>query len=228
MFFYDRFIRLLNEFLEFKRYKKMPLILRIFVSICLTPFFLLFFIFFLISLLQSWIFIIIETPIRMLHEIVTKEGEKVKHATQFIIYFISWPFIFLFYISYAFMTLTLAILYVFTSIFGYVASLGGYKFHVSAHTESIEKDFYESKYIPQSTVFFAINAFMLLAFSIFVIITYSMYSSYYSYYFFTLLIIGAIIYGSFYILFCFIYIPISFARKDKAITIVECAEGKKE
>ena len=207
----------------------MPLSLAIFVAIFLSPFFLMFFVYLGISIVLSWLFVVIETPIKLLHDVVTKEGEKVKHATQFIIYFISWPFIFLLYIIYAFTAVSLTILYIYTSIMGYIASLGGYKFHVAPTTECIEKEMYKSKYVPQSLVFIIINAVAIITLAIVLLIIFSnLYRDYMEETFIFYFIPSIQIYFGIYVVFCYIYIPISYCSRDKLANKPESVQEQPE
>ena len=76
-------------------------------------------------------------PIQKLHKLLHDEGQSVLHATQFIIYFLSWSFVFGSYALLTFFMIALTALYSLFSILTYVCTLGGFKFHVFAGVEDI-------------------------------------------------------------------------------------------
>ena len=161
MFFFERTLRLGKEFLKFKKYKKMNPVLAVFTGIFLIPFAACFFIELGFSFLASIFFSFLESPIKYLHNIMSDEGKKTRPATEFIIYFFAWPTIFMAYCFYAMLTLFIVIDYFFACAFGYVASLGGYKFHVSPYTEDIEKEVGDVRFDRAALVFIIIHASLL-------------------------------------------------------------------
>ena len=148
MRYFDSAFRLAKEIVALKRYKKMHLALAIVTGVVLLPLFLCFFVGIGLLFVTSILFTIIQAPLTYLHNIVREEGEKVKHATQFIIYFISWPVIFLLYFFYASLTLFIHILYILSMGLGYVVSLGAIRFHINPEEEVITKEVEKEEQYP--------------------------------------------------------------------------------
>ena len=82
------------------------------------------------------VFKMLFSPLDALHGVLHKEGQEVKHATQFIIYFFSWSFIFLLYVLLALMRLFLCILYAICALLVYLWSFGGIRFHLFAEEDT--------------------------------------------------------------------------------------------
>ena len=128
--FLEKLKTLLKEAFKFKKYKAMPPAVAVFVGITFIPF--------VISSLMlagtfavlAFIFKIISYPFEFLRGLTNNEGREVKHATQFIIYFISWPLIFFGYVMISFILVAIAVIYALLTINTYIWSLGGFKFHV--------------------------------------------------------------------------------------------------
>ena len=140
MRFFNSAFRLAKEIVSLKRYKKMHLALAIVTGGVLFPFFVCFFVGIGLLFVLSILFSIIQAPLTYIHNVLREEGEKVKHATQFIIYFISWPVVFVLYCFYASLTLLIHILYILSTALGYVVSLGAIRFHIDPEEENIAKE----------------------------------------------------------------------------------------
>lgn len=69
----------------------------------------------------------LSSPLEYLHQIVKNEGQEVRHATQFIIYWIAFPFIFLLYIIQAFFTVVFYFMWFELMLYTYLVTLGGVK-----------------------------------------------------------------------------------------------------
>ena len=128
---------LFKEAILLKKYKAMPVALAILVGIVMLPFALMTAIGALFLYGISYIFKIVVLPIEQLHKLLHTEGQSVQHATQFIMYFLSWSFIFSAYTMFCFMSVITTILYSFCSIATYIWSLGGIKFHVFPNKDDI-------------------------------------------------------------------------------------------
>lgn len=124
--------KLLKEAFSFKKYKAMSGALAVFTGI----FMLLFVVADLLAAawtyLLGFFFNIIKAPILSLHTIVNNEGKETKHATQAIIYLISWPLVFLLYAISALTLIWLNVSYFVLVVITYIWSLGGFKFHFYA------------------------------------------------------------------------------------------------
>ena len=121
---------LLKEAFKFKKYKAMPTALAVFTGILMIPFVVASFFVTAIFAVLSFAFAVFTSPVKFLHGVANNEGKDVKHATQFIIYFISWPLIFLCYAMMSLMLLIIAPTYAILSILPYIWSFGGFKFHL--------------------------------------------------------------------------------------------------
>ncbi len=198
MTFFDSAKRLGKEVLLLRKYKSMPLPLAIITAVAVCPFILLFILFLGLSVLLSILLSFMETPIHYLHDIVRKEGAELRHATQFIVYFISWPAIFLLYFLQAFATFFIAVTYFVAVLFGYVGSLGGIKFHISMLEENLEVEEREEYFFVLPIILDAI-ALSLISTIIVLAIVYT-----------NLLALFILV----YIAFVSIYVPIAFRHSE--------------
>jgi len=123
---------LLKEAFKFKKYKAMPAALAVFLGLIVLPFVLVSFALAAVLFIGSFIYKVISAPMEHLHDVVHKEGQSVKHATQFIVYFISWGFIFTLYVLASFLMLFLTFIYALFSLVVYLWTFGGVKFHLYA------------------------------------------------------------------------------------------------
>lgn len=128
---------LMKEAFLFKKYKAMHPVLAILCGILMLPLVLISFIMAGIYFVLSFFFTIEIAPIKFLHGLVSKEGEGVKHATQFAIYWIAWPVVFFLYLLASGFIVTLSMLYALTSILTFIWSFGGFRFHLFATAEDI-------------------------------------------------------------------------------------------
>lgn len=210
MFFYNQVLRLAREFFKFKKYKTLHPVIAIFTGIFLLPFAALFIVELGVLFIFTILFSFIEAPTKYLHNILSEEGQKVQHATQFIIYFISWPLIFLCYALYAAFTLLIVVYYFICQTLGYVASLGGYKFHASPYEENIEKEV-NGKYNIQAAIFIGVHALIVLIALITAIVIFAELYKYYreaefGFRLIRILILSEDVGG----LFSIVYVPIAF------------------
>lgn len=121
---------LLKEAFSFKKYKAMHPAFAIAVGIIMIPF-VLFSLFVTVFLaLLSFTFKTLKTPIDFMHSLMREEGQNVKHATQFIIYLVSWPLIFFLYAISSFLILQITLAYALLSLTAYIWTLGGFKRHL--------------------------------------------------------------------------------------------------
>jgi hypothetical protein len=147
-----RTVELFKESFSFKKYKAMNK----FFAFCMA---------YLMSPLQC-VSVIISVPlfcsafalkfvvsiIKSLHNVVTNEGQKLKHATQLVVYIFSWPIIFIAYVMAALCYIGLVIMYALLACVSYVWTIGGFKFYayiVDAENVAIEVD---GKYTMKSQI----------------------------------------------------------------------------
>ena len=116
------------ELLKFKQYKRMNLAFKILVAILEFPFILLLLLSVGSFYLTYAIFRSISEPIDFINNLIKEEGKEVKHASQFIIYFFGFPVILIGTIFTSGLTFFIFFEFLFSSIFGDVVSLHGFKF----------------------------------------------------------------------------------------------------
>ncbi len=121
---------LMKEAFKMKKYKCMPLPLAIIVGICMAPFILISLATAAAAGIFAFMFKVVISPLTYLHSLVHDEGQKVKHGTQVVIYLISWYALFVLYALASLALVILTLYYALLSIFTYVWTLGGFKYHV--------------------------------------------------------------------------------------------------
>lgn len=160
--FLKKMVTLLKEAFTFKKYKAMHPVLAVFTGIFMLPFVIASFVLTAILAVLCFLFTVFSTPIKYLHEIVTCEGKGVQHATQFIIYFISWPLVFFLYAMVAVLLLFIIPAYAALSVALYIWTLGGFKFHLfpqKADDISIEVN---GRYCFLPLIFVIVGAIMMV------------------------------------------------------------------
>lgn len=128
--FLAKLTTLLKEAFKFKKYKAMSPVLAVFTGLLMLPIVVASFSVAASFAVLGFVFSVISAPVKYLHEIVRVEGKEVKHATQFIVYFLSWPTVFGLYVAMSFLLVLLLPTYALLSFLLYVWSLGGFKFHL--------------------------------------------------------------------------------------------------
>ena len=128
--FLAKLTTLLKEAFKFKKYKAMSPVLAVFTGLLMLPIVVASFSVAASFAVLGFVFSVISAPVKYLHEIVRVEGKEVKHATQFIVYFLSWPTVFGLYVLMSFLLVLLLPTYALLSFLLYVWSLGGFKFHL--------------------------------------------------------------------------------------------------
>ena len=109
------------------QFKRMNPVLKVFVKIALIPLFVLAFLGVCGFYLTLFLYKAISSPLDHLHKVVKGEGKEVKHATQFAVYWISWPCLFILYLFQAAMAITFYFQWFFVMLTVYLATLGGVK-----------------------------------------------------------------------------------------------------
>ena len=166
--FLDKFHKLFTETIKFKKYRALPKAVAVFVHLPMIFVGLVTMVNFLAGALLSYFFKVLQAPFEYLKGLTNQEGKETKAAAQFIIYFISWPFIFAGYVLISFMIIALHIVYAATSIMAYIWSLGGFKFHVFVEkSDNIEKEVntnYKTwRWVTFISVFYSILFVLILA-----------------------------------------------------------------
>lgn len=160
--FVEKATAVLKEAIQLKKYKAMPLALAIPVGILMLPLVIASAIFAALVFVLGYLFSVVALPVQSLHKLMHDEGQNVKHATQFLVYLLSWGFIFATYASLTFFMVTLTVLYSLFSIFTYLWTLGGFKFHLFATDEDIAVDVNEKYNILIPIIFIAAMAILLI------------------------------------------------------------------
>lgn len=123
-------LNLVKEAFTFKKYKAMHPVLAVLTGLFMIPFVVNSLLNTALLLVLTALLKVVKAPIDYLKDLTSSQGEKVHPATQFIIYFFSWPLIFVLYAVNALFVLVINILYASTSFNYYVWTLGGFKFHL--------------------------------------------------------------------------------------------------
>ncbi|MBE6131767.1 MAG: hypothetical protein E7180_00030 [Erysipelotrichaceae bacterium] len=129
MNYYESLKKLNAQLFAFINYKKLNLPLKILSIIALLPFILVTIIYIGLYYLTLVVYYCIKSPIDHLQNLIRNEGKEVKHATQFIIYFIGFPFIFFANVILSIISCFFFIYNLFINIFGYLATLGGINYN---------------------------------------------------------------------------------------------------
>ncbi len=152
----------IKEAQKIKQYKAMPLAFAIVIGVLMLPFAIAA-LFFAISIyIFGYLFSVISEPVQKLHELLKGEGRELKHASQFIIYFLSWSFIFSAYAFLSILSVILNILYSIFAILTYICTLGGIKFHVFARNEDISVEIDGKHNLIVLIVFVAVMGVLLI------------------------------------------------------------------
>lgn len=159
--FTQRVTVVLKEAAKLKKYKAMPLALAIITGVLMLPVVAVSIVLSALLYVLGYIFSIVSLPTQKLHKILHDEGQSVMHATQFIIYFLSWSFVFSAYAALTFFLVVLTVLYSVFSIFTYLWTLGGFKFHVFAKEEDISVEVDEKYNIILPIVYIAAMGVLL-------------------------------------------------------------------
>ena len=119
---------MLMEILKFKQYKRMHLAFKILVTILEIPFILLLLLSVGSFYLTYAFFRLVSEPIDFINKLIKDEGKDVKHASQFIIYFFGFPIVLIGTVFISILTFFIFSEFLFSSIYGEVVSLHGFKF----------------------------------------------------------------------------------------------------
>lgn len=144
---YEKTLRLAQEAYSFKRYLKMKRFLRVIAFILMAPFIAIFTLMLGFLFLDAIFFQLVSSPIQFLHSIIKKERDEVNFGVQIVLYVLSWPLMFLFYVLYAFVLLLFYFDYFLVVCLGYVATLAGFKFHISIAEEDITKNLPDREFV---------------------------------------------------------------------------------
>lgn len=152
----------IKEAQKIKQYKAMPLAFAIVIGVLMLPFAIAAILFALSIYVFGYLFSVVSEPVQKLHELLKGEGRELKHASQFIIYFLSWSFIFSAYAFLAVLSVILNILYSIFAILAYIATLGGIKFHVFARNEAVSVDIDKKHNLVALIVFVSVMGVLLI------------------------------------------------------------------
>lgn len=159
---------LMKEAFTFKKYKAMHPALATFVGIFMSPFLIIGLLLTAILAVFAFVCNLLLTPLKHIHSLFQNEAKGVKHATQFIIYAISWPVFFLLYFAISLLFMLVYLLYAFISIFMYIFTLGGFKYHISPNADSDDIAInVKGRYLALPIVTICISAVLFVAFVIF-------------------------------------------------------------
>lgn len=148
---------LFKEAFKFKKYKAMPIFFAIVVGICQIGFALASFVVAGLIYVVNFLKKLLMLPVEYMHSIVRGEKDEVKAGAQTVIYLISWPVIFLAYLSLTLLVVALNVLYILLSLVTFVWTLGGFRFHLLlSEADDIEKTV-EGKYNKTVLILFIVG-----------------------------------------------------------------------
>lgn len=229
--FLNKMVTVLKEAFKFKKYKAMSPALAVFTGILMIPVVLISFVMVAILSVLSFAFAVCYMPIKYLHHTVNTEGQNVKHATQAVIYLISWPIVFFFYVLMSLLVLLIFPAYAAFSFFTYVWTLGGFKFHLFANQSDDISIEVNGKYNALPVVFVVVGAILLVFIPIIhsIIHYFELYANYMEKFFFKSFFGQGGIYSDYvsvHTLFAILYTLIGFAPnpKKKVVEEVEASE----
>lgn len=169
MSFFKQGQRLLHEFFKFKKYKSMHPALAVFSGIFLLVPALLFFFGMVFYFIGAVFFDLMKSPVEFLHTILKNERKDIHWFPTAVVYCFAWPIVFGVYALMAIFTLLINVQYFMAQLAGYIASMGGYRFHLLPTEENIEIGEFGSVrtgvqvvYIVASGILFLIGAILLL------------------------------------------------------------------
>ena len=173
MNYYEHIKRLNAQIFAFTNYKKLNLPLKILCGIATLPFSITCLIVLGLYYLLLVLYYCIKSPLDYLHGFVKNEGQEVKHATQFIIYFIAFPVIFIANIILSLISCLFFIYNLFINIYGYLATLGGINYIPFLFDDKVRNDdeIKTMNFIP-TIIYGAINLVLFIASIFFVAIDY--------------------------------------------------------
>ena len=160
--FMQRTTAVLTEAQKLKKYKAMPLALAIIVGIFMLPIAIAAAACAAVLYVLGYLFSVVSLPVQRLHKLLHDEGQGVQHATQFILYFLSWTFVFSAYALLSFFLIVLTVLYSVFSILTYICTLGGFKFHVFPADEDISIEVDEKYAIAIPVIYISCMAALLI------------------------------------------------------------------
>ena len=126
--YFDRAMAIFKEAFSFKKYKLMAKPFAFITAIVFLPLQIAS-LFIGVAMLLTAMFLRINLSLTVgWHKVVTDEGQIVKHATQVVIYFISWPFILFVYVLSGLFLSTITVSYLAFACISYIWTLGGIQF----------------------------------------------------------------------------------------------------
>lgn len=128
--FLTKMSNLLREAFKFKKYKAMHPALAVLTGIAMLPMVIVSFALVAVLSVLGFLFTLLSTPAKYLHQITRTEGKVVMHATQAVVYLISWPVVFALYAVMIPLLLSIFVTYALFSIVTYAWTLCGFKFHL--------------------------------------------------------------------------------------------------
>lgn len=163
---------LLSEVKQFVQFKGKSLACKILLIIAILPLIICAF-----STVATYYILLffyrgLSSPLEYIHQVVKKEGEDVKHATQFIIYWIAFPLLFLLYFVQAFAALMFYFIWFEIMFFTYLATLGGVRwqpFLMDVKYEEVKKFEAKPKNELAALIYVSITLTFVLLLVIFII-----------------------------------------------------------
>ena len=227
MDFLKKMVVLLKEAFKFKKYKAMHPALAVFTGILMLPFVVASFAVTAVLALLSFMFAVLSAPAKYLYDIMHGEGQGVKHATQVVVYLISWPVVFFLYALMSILLLFILPVYAWLAVLTYVWTLGGFKFHLFMNkVDDISIEVQGRYTTPLPLIFICIGALIAVILpAAHGVITYvDLYKNYMERLFPLVFVSIYAAYLAVHSVFAFFYSIIGFAPRPKAAKKVDAIE----
>lgn len=132
----NKITALYKEAFLFKKYKAMNAGLAVLSGILMIPFVVASFMVTCVCFSLAFPFEVISSLVKSLHTILKDEGRDVKHATQVILYWLSWPIVFALYVAESAILALIVPTYALLSFLVYVWSFGGIRLQLFASVKN--------------------------------------------------------------------------------------------
>ena len=132
--------KLMKECFSFKKYKAMNAFLAVLCGICMLPFVAIFFVIYALYFVQAFFCQLWMSIVKAFHNLVRVEGEVVKHGTQVIIYYFSWPLVLVAYIFVLFDYIFMVFFGILAQLFARIWTLCGVEWNLLPTDEYKEKE----------------------------------------------------------------------------------------
>lgn len=180
---FNEFKSLVDESLLCKSFRELPIVKRILCIIVLSPFIALYTCMLLAYWLLATIYRCAQSVLDYVNAFVKAERDEVRHGAEVVIYAIAFPVIFAMKLVNTVIAIVLMVVHFFTTLVGFVATLGGIKFSPFI-LEPANRSFSKGivKHCKAAVIVFIVIGLVLISLSLlFKFVTYEIYKAYKEY-----------------------------------------------